>query len=734
MRNLKPEYGFSLVEVMLALGMAGVVGLGAAYVVQSQVVQQKSVESKMDLAAAHAVALQSARNLKFIGDNVVVQTPATPTSPEIRNTALDRCLMAKPKATENCEGFSNIQGQRRKRLPNVMHDGGRGEIVSNIEAERICNANGCPKITVHVVTQRMNRAAASTGTGGSGATEAERLATDVDLPGMSFVPVEQMDQACAAGSVLTGYDNLTRQAICQPLTNAPDMNCSNTTNGPLLGFGTNRACSNIRSRQCPTGGLQGGVSIIGQGSGTIECGTVDTFAPPPTPTPVPTNQVACWSRNIGTGSTTGCDNSLQYYATETDCDNGSGPPSICNRAPFTSRCRAVQVGSPDAANCPVPPPPPQPTAPQCLANGTALPSMGLANPGDPLFQPVRANAQCCSGYSQCRAPAYNEPWECTCVSSGAPILDPPADPSAGCYDQFEVYFGWSCPGPTDSISMTCPNGQGTPQRFYGTHSAPAMCNQLPSEPTWRTQECRPCASATPSPPSGQACRQSVIFHPCKNTSCNTTDFDCPSGQVIERYRSGNVWGSNALISWNGTIAGLCIPAGTGTCAASPTPTPTPATTADSCNAYSEDTGWQNFRVGEEMNLDHCNQGGGCSCSGATSGASCRQTSSTGDPVQRTYLCEAAGNSTPSTQACYTIRHPSSWGGAPANAICSTRGGPDQILHRGEEITLQAMDCRSTSGGNMSGPNVPDTDGCQGTLTLKCDMNGNWSKVSETCSM
>ncbi|RYZ63463.1 MAG: hypothetical protein EOP05_23520, partial [Proteobacteria bacterium] len=74
------------------------------------------------------------------------------------------------------------------------------------------------------------------------------------------------------------------------------------------------------------------------------------------------------------------------------------------------------------------------------------------------------------------------------------------------------------------------------------------------------------AGAPPSPPSTPAptpavCRDTVIYHPCKSTACATTDYTCPSGQVIQKWKPGNVWGANALISWTGgPITSLCVAA------------------------------------------------------------------------------------------------------------------------------------------------------------------------------
>ena len=75
---------------------------------------------------------------------------------------------------------------------------------------------------------------------------------------------------------------------------------------------------------------------------------------------------------------------------------------------------------------------------------------------------------------------------------------PIATPAAGCFNQFEVYFGWTCPGAIDTFFMSCPAGQGSPQATYGTQARPASCG-VPSPTTWVPGECRPCASATPSP-------------------------------------------------------------------------------------------------------------------------------------------------------------------------------------------------------------------------------------------
>jgi hypothetical protein len=109
----------------------------------------------------------------------------------------------------------------------------------------------------------------------------------------------------------------------------------------------------------------------------------------------------------------------------------------------------------------------------------------------------------------------------------------------GCYPDFEVYFGWSCPGPTESINVTCPAGQGADQAAYGSHTAPAVCNQVPSESTWRASECRVCGS------------------PPVNGACSSTAGACSTGSVS---------GDNGATACSTTRTWNCVGSGGGTTA------------------------------------------------------------------------------------------------------------------------------------------------------------------------
>lgn len=195
------------------------------------------------------------------------------------------------------------------------------------------------------------------------------------------------------------------------------------------------------------------------------------------------------------------------------------------------------------------------------------------------------------------------------IASGKEVV------AAGCYSSFDVYFGYGCPGPTDSIYVTCPAGKGAPQEAYGSDSAPATCS-MPSASSWAASKCVVCgsppvngacgsshggtfasapstnlcsagtasavsgsgpwtwscngsgggtnascsANKTAAPTCDKGCGGSVVYHPCKNTGCEVDDFTCPSNKRLVITGSSTWTGaacSGHLISWSGSIASFC---------------------------------------------------------------------------------------------------------------------------------------------------------------------------------
>ncbi|RYZ71023.1 MAG: type II secretion system protein, partial [Proteobacteria bacterium] len=322
--RLKNSSGFSLIEILMAMGMAGVVGLGAAYVVQSQVLTQRDVTSRMDLSAAHSLALQKARNLQFVSDHVVLAaipnrtvagadtaavdasriedsaSAATPAPvPEIRDPRLDRCLAGKPKSLDACGQLDRPKID----LPSVVRDDPNGPIKSELFATRTCGALGCSKITVTVTTRRMmNKNAQGASFTASGyesgdMKEAGKLESMVEFPGLAFLTNEQMDFNCATGATLTGLSMGDRVGTCSPAVSAALMTCSGG-NGAMLGFGLTQACTQLRSNACVGAISQAGVSKIGRAVSSVDCGDIIPLTTPPTPVPPATATPAtggCWS-------------------------------------------------------------------------------------------------------------------------------------------------------------------------------------------------------------------------------------------------------------------------------------------------------------------------------------------------------------------------------------------------------------------------------------------------------
>ncbi|RYF53294.1 MAG: hypothetical protein EOO39_40975, partial [Cytophagaceae bacterium] len=333
----------------------------------------------------------------------------------------------------------------------------------------------------------------------------------------------------------------------------------------------------------------------------------------------------------------------------------------------------------------------------------------------------------------------------------------------------------NCSGAFSGCSATCGGGTQTYIISQAAQNGGAACafNSGQTQ-ACNTQACTPPATPTPIPAS--TCSDRVIYHPCKSTACNTTDYDCPSGQVINKYRAGNMWTgpnySGILVSWTGSIASLCVapaacvdPNATCTAPVQNVTLAMPGRVRSASGSVSVTTGFGA--------VDHT----GSTCSGTSTVTangvtatitatgtfppginSCNATASAnvggaiytvdvdvdgsnipGSPHDLHGSASVSGScsgppSTPTPApptACYTVRYPSTWGGAPGQWQCFTANQPDAVINRGEEVTHEANVCRSTSSGLMVGQGAGT--GCVGSQTVSCDANGVVT-TSESCDV
>lgn len=307
------QKGFSLVEVVIALGMAGIVGLGAAFVMQQQVVQQKRVATKMDLNGAHAIALQKARNLEFISDQLGLATNLT--NGKASNQQL--CLAGNSQAT----GCSSLPATRVHSY-SMINTSTAGNAVSNITSKLVCVSNSCSKIEVLVDTALQTASSPAGGGGSSGQNSGQNsgqspgqtspvaqatgsmhdhLSTKLEFPALAFAPIEEIKMVCAGTSSMYAGVNLgARAGLCGQLLREATT-CSQALDVAMFTFGsvvktlpTSKACSNLRSRTCPGTFGEAGVGTIGQGNDPILCRGLASLeptpapAPPAPPTPLPT--------------------------------------------------------------------------------------------------------------------------------------------------------------------------------------------------------------------------------------------------------------------------------------------------------------------------------------------------------------------------------------------------------------------------------------------------------------
>lgn len=103
--SINSQKGMSLYEVVVSLGIATLVGFGAAYVVaQSQVLQTKSV-AITNIDTEHYIALQKARSMSFMSRQLGLIDPKGNPETTARARQLAACLTGTADNTIDCRQF-----------------------------------------------------------------------------------------------------------------------------------------------------------------------------------------------------------------------------------------------------------------------------------------------------------------------------------------------------------------------------------------------------------------------------------------------------------------------------------------------------------------------------------------------------------------------------------------------------------------------------------------------------
>lgn len=306
-------------------------------------------------------------------------------------------------------------------------------------------------------------------------------------------------------------------------------------------------------------------------------------------------------------------------------------------------------------------------------------------------------------------------WKCAGSNGGSTANCSKANAacSGGCYPDFEVYFGWSCPGPTESIYVACPAGQGAPQAAYGSHSAPAVCNQMPSESVWRASECRVCGS------------------PPVNGACSSTAGACTAG-TASGDNNASACGTTRTWTCNGSGGGSnasCSKAN----AACPTPVNGVCGSANGQDLTAAPSGGDLCNAGSASTVSGTGPWS-WTCAGANGGsnASCSATLCGGPPAVDAACGPAAGqyfstaSAVNSTGLCNPGTSPNVSGSGPWNWTCTGENGGANVSCSAAAATTVNGACKAYGSTYASQPASNTSTGCNaGTFAEYSDTGSAW---------
>lgn len=283
------ERGFSLIQMMVGVALSSVVMLMISRQILQSVNTSQTLESRANLDLAHYLAHQKAKNLEFISRTLDI----TKADGSRQSAALDRCLIARPRAGDSCAPFA-----RTKIVSETMQNASRsGSIVNTTTLSLDCDSTSCSRIRIDIVTEAhasagptspghqesiggsadSNRTSEQTGDGSRVRRSSARL------PGNLLAAINQIDFDCTTGGHLVSSVNLAwRQALCDGTQG--QNSCENGT--PIYRFGLVRVCPETVDISCA-----GGVGNVGLFAGSGAClsaaAPTSPSSPPSLPTPLP---------------------------------------------------------------------------------------------------------------------------------------------------------------------------------------------------------------------------------------------------------------------------------------------------------------------------------------------------------------------------------------------------------------------------------------------------------------
>lgn len=335
------QQGFSLVEILLASMIAGMMMMAGVSSLQATKKAEFSSTENRELEQSHYVALQMMRNTSLLSEKMglitITHDAHGKSTEERRNPVLDRCLAQRPRPSDNCN-FPAIMGM------NLLAGAASSSKVSvpiksdvNVRFTTCQASDGCSGIkdvSLELVTEQQIANASSQNlptpisgyAPGSSSTQSLAVGYDEDrtrsisstasrpqkkkksttmrLPAMAFAPLSQVDFSTTScnSKLISGINLESRLEVCEPTIKYD--NCQGFPVGSFSPLDSAAVrCPAAENKQCKTGSEQG-FQTIGLYKDQSECRTLASVtAPPPppipgTPPPPPPTPVDCvgaWS-------------------------------------------------------------------------------------------------------------------------------------------------------------------------------------------------------------------------------------------------------------------------------------------------------------------------------------------------------------------------------------------------------------------------------------------------------
>lgn len=244
--------GFSLAQVVIAMGVSSIVSFGIVHLSLKTQMEQTLATDRNELERIHYLAVQQAKNVATLTRQMGLVDAAG----NRLNTALDRCLVGRPDSGQDCSGFNAAE--------HVIYTTSIGTPASgrtydaNTYMALTCTATACDNVSLRMTTElrKFERRPAAAGPSPHSPTtlhnnEINERVSVATFPGKTFSPLEQIQFDCSttASQVLTAVNLSVREGECTGFIGAD--RCAQTQ--PMGRFGQNVECQLTENFSCSDG-------------------------------------------------------------------------------------------------------------------------------------------------------------------------------------------------------------------------------------------------------------------------------------------------------------------------------------------------------------------------------------------------------------------------------------------------------------------------------------------------